>query len=387
MPGQAALLVLGLTWIWPIPAVPGEPEAGKQCKTECPRNSNGAKFPPHQLLSYEKVRCLGKTSVIFTTKRNFTFCAKPEEEWVQSHIKFLDAKRTPPPKPKGTFDKLSQDPTSAPNVGYTHPIQTSTGLPLRTTSVPMRSGANATSFGPSPAVENGDVITLESDTSGTAATPTTDRAQRFAEDVTPNEKDPTHHSGTVGATSSRSDHLNPMRSSISPTFNLVGKGDVPPTPLTTFPVSPSLSASVPDNVEQQRKAVTESNIKDATRYSSVAFVGTSRTSFLTEANKDVSPEPPISQPTSRPHHGNGHQRSQVEVTSSKPDETSTLLSGYRTHIFSLTAVGILSVASIFVGWVWLKRRIPTTIVPKEQVQSLLYNSSGSQEDTYAMQTI
>ncbi|XP_062817976.1 fractalkine isoform X2 [Anolis carolinensis] len=384
MRGRAALLVVALTWLWPIHAVAGEPEAGKHCQRECPANPPVTReFPEHLLESYEKVPCRGKTSVIFTTKRNKSFCADPEKEWVQSRMKTLDAKRALPPQQSGSLDKLSQDIKSTPDVGHAHTIQTSTGWPLRTTS--------GTLVGPSPepAAQNRDIPTLEPDADGTVASPTT--TLRLGEDLTNNGEDPKHDSGALGAISSRPNLLNPMRSSMSPTFHLVGKASVPPTPSTTFPTSPRLSASVlspinglQDSVELQGEDVTDSSIdggeirdiKDATRDSSAAFVGTLRTSLSTEAIKDVSPEPP------RPR-----QRSQVEATTSRPEGTSTLMSEYRTHILSLTAVGVLLVVSILAGWVWLKRHIPTTASPKEQVLGLLYDSSRSQEDAYAMQTL
>ncbi|XP_077166469.1 fractalkine [Paroedura picta] len=119
----AALLLLGT-----IPAAEGQPKGSQACKYEC-QNFTG-KIPFQMLKNYEMIECRKVTSVLLTTKKNRTFCAKPTEQWVKDAMHKLDATSAPPTvgiltaSQSSRFDK---------RLGNAAPVPTQAGHPAHAT--------------------------------------------------------------------------------------------------------------------------------------------------------------------------------------------------------------------------------------------------------------
>ncbi|XP_042294080.1 fractalkine isoform X2 [Sceloporus undulatus] len=425
MPGQASLmglaaLALTLAWVVLIPAVAGEPEVGKNCPKEClPTDFASKPIPAKKLQSYEKITCKGKTAVILLTKMNRSFCARPEEKWVQSAMKQLDLRNASPPSKTSTPVT-----TLAPTLGHDHPIgtvayRTSTQFPERRTIIPDRSVVNTTPVGPEATSQR------PPEKSGVGAT------------FKPGKTDQTHGSGTTRGLATSPTFIgtqrtangssgvqNYTRSSLQPTVHpssssshitdSVEKGMVPSATSTMFLTSPSVPTSVlgtGDKLQtttgltnwfQTDQSSTRSSMdgnntrpinvedrSDGMRNSSVAFGGTSGIPSSTEAS--FVSELPASQPTSGFHQENVNEKSRAQATTYSPEVTLALfpggLAGYRTHIISLVGAGLLFVASAVVGWLWMKSSLSATTLSKEMVEGLLYNSPNSQTDEHAMRIL
>ncbi|KAK9392921.1 CX3CL1: Fractalkine [Crotalus adamanteus] len=89
-----ALAALAAACKGPILAVAGEPDATKTCAFECLRFTKN-KFPSNMLESYAVSTCRAKTSVKLKTKKNRTFCANGDHDWVKKVMQDIDARSAP----------------------------------------------------------------------------------------------------------------------------------------------------------------------------------------------------------------------------------------------------------------------------------------------------
>ncbi|XP_048372250.1 fractalkine isoform X2 [Sphaerodactylus townsendi] len=132
---SAWLGALLLLWVAPriwgvLPAVEGQPVGSHVCKYECAKFTT--KIPLNKLQSYERTNC-GKSGIILTTKMNRTFCANPDDQWVQDVMRKLNPNNAPPSstvdpsglEQHGHFDTL---------LGSAVPMSSQTRHPTKTLS-------------------------------------------------------------------------------------------------------------------------------------------------------------------------------------------------------------------------------------------------------------
>ncbi|XP_061450640.1 nuclear pore complex protein Nup214-like [Rhineura floridana] len=263
--GAAATAVIASIG-WPIP-VAGEPEVTKSCPKIC-RIYLSKAITLSKLQRYEEITCKRKTSVILITKENRSFCAKPEDSWVQETMKQLDAMNTPPEKP-AVLDKLlgAPVPTSAhPTVPFstatlrmlTFPVtrQGDPNLPGVSSMSPAKSPTKPT---PQPAVAMpGATPQHENLATGTVVSNTTDEPKRYGEGLTPVGKGLEDFPGStrnlVASPTTLGTHATSTIYGRFDSENPVGSPEQP----TLHPTSSSLSRFITGSMRKGMKSTTTS---------------------------------------------------------------------------------------------------------------------------------
>ncbi|XP_040838116.1 fractalkine [Ochotona curzoniae] len=96
--------------------VAGQHSGMKKCSHECRDSKMTQRIPLSHLAGYKlNEKSCEKHAIILKTKKNRTFCADPEEQWVQDVMKELDRQATAQTLHSGTFEK--QIGAKKPNMG------------------------------------------------------------------------------------------------------------------------------------------------------------------------------------------------------------------------------------------------------------------------------
>ncbi|KAJ7312135.1 hypothetical protein JRQ81_006478 [Phrynocephalus forsythii] len=415
----ARVLLLGvramaITWIWPI-LTAAEPEVAKGCVMECTPNRYASRIIPLRFLkSYQNSTCHGTFSVILTTVRERTYCARPSDDWVQKAMRELDAKdaaRSMPRKPSVTH-KLTgaANPTSGWAVGPAHPTGTATSvrnafsaglMPAdpspQTTSKPELAHSGVSPNEPeSPANGNANpniTATLRTEGFGEGfgkatpqmplhATHTTLLPSRLSssglskESVTPSQ--PLSVS-TLGK-SLLSDSTGDLTSQTTLDLTTVAQRKDSTSQLSTRPAAD----------ERNGTTMSVKDRNDATKDPTVTIGQHLVSSLSTRGSRDVFPHSPTTLPTSGFHQENMEEGSRGLEIEKTPEVTlipASILPKYQTYTVSMTVAGVVFILLVGIAaWAYFKTHMCAR-KPRQRIRGLVYSPVDSYANDFPMQNL